>query len=376
MPPIAVANELELSPIPPELSELNVLERQLIAKVLPFAKIVALPKGQQRAVHGAVVCVPSEVNATVNCLPRPSGEAQLLQVKLKRNIKYKGHQYFYTVNMKNVLAGLATLKEMHSEYKDITIDESATFNTDGQPVKADESKLDPEEVRSRDEKQRAEQPENPEMESNKAANGEQADQSKSDPEKEKEELRPGLALDTCMQPPDIAQELLSYGDGIFSIAPAQGNKPVGFFAIPKLEAMAFPVLFPTGQNTLDEVRPIQLSPSRYFNARLFSADRRFAMDQSYLFFSQFVTETHMAKCSMSIQLRKGKPFTRDGRKISNRMLQDNQEVQKLITNKDATRFMQPLRGTPAYWEKALKDLYAMVGRWASPHSLSRFLLLR
>ncbi|XP_069378951.1 uncharacterized protein [Paralichthys olivaceus] len=335
MPSIAVANELELAPIPPELGELNVLERQLIAKVLPFAKIIALPKGQQRAVHGAVVCVPSEVSATVNCLPRPSGEAQLLQVKLKRNIKYKGHQYFYTVNMRNVLAGLHTLKEMHSEYEDITIDESATFNSDDQPVEAE-------------------------------ANGEQADQSKSDPEKDKEELRPGLALDTCMQPPDIAQDILSYGEGIFSIAPAQGNKPVGFFAIPKLEAMAFPVQFPTGQNTLDEVRQINVSPSMYFNARLFSADNRFAMDQTYLFFSQFVTETHIAKNSMSIQLRKGKPITRDGRKISSRMLQDNKEVERLITNKDATRFMQPLRGTPAYWEKALKDLHAMVRQVGKP----------
>ena len=46
------------------LAALNVLERQLIAKILPFAKIVALPKGQQRAVHGAVVCVPSDVEAT------------------------------------------------------------------------------------------------------------------------------------------------------------------------------------------------------------------------------------------------------------------------------------------------------------------------
>ena len=211
-------------------------------------------------------------------------------------------------------------------------------------MEADKSKPDPEEVKPTDETQRAEQPKNPEMETNIAANGEQADHSKSDPEKEQEELRPGLVLDTCMQPPDIATELLLYGDSIFSVAPAQHNKPVGFFSIPKLEALAFPVLFPTGQNTLDEIRPIQLSPSMYFNARLFSADRRFAMDQSYLFFSQFVTETHMAKNSMSIQLRKGKPFTRDGRKISSRMLQDNQEVQRLITNKDATRFMQPLRG--------------------------------
>ncbi|KAE8296905.1 hypothetical protein D5F01_LYC03517 [Larimichthys crocea] len=44
LPTIAVANKLGLAPIPLELAELNVLERQLIAKVLPFAKIVALPK--------------------------------------------------------------------------------------------------------------------------------------------------------------------------------------------------------------------------------------------------------------------------------------------------------------------------------------------
>ncbi len=65
MPSIASANKLELQPIPTELVELNVLERQLIAKIVPFAKIVALPKGQQKAVHGAIVCVPSEVEQTV-----------------------------------------------------------------------------------------------------------------------------------------------------------------------------------------------------------------------------------------------------------------------------------------------------------------------
>ncbi|KAE8293781.1 hypothetical protein D5F01_LYC06718 [Larimichthys crocea] len=194
LPTIAVANKLELAPIPLELAELNVLERQLIAKILPFAKIVALPKGQQRAVHGAVVCVPSEVEATVNCLPRPSSDAQLLQVKLKRRIKYKGHQYFYTVNMKNVLAALATLNDMHSEYKDVSIDQGATFNSlpDDLPCNEEQTQQD-----NGDASEQADQSQNP----------------------EKDELRPGLVLDSCMQPPDIAQEALSYGDGIFSTRP-------------------------------------------------------------------------------------------------------------------------------------------------------------
>ncbi|XP_026121819.1 uncharacterized protein LOC113104031 [Carassius auratus] len=340
MPSIAAANRLELPPIPAELLELNVLERQLIAKIVPFAKIVALPKGQQRSVYGAVVCVPSEVEKTVNCLPRPNSESQLLQVKLKRHIKFRGYQHFHTVNMHNVLAALTKLKAMHSEYRDIFISDAATFEF-----------LPNDELHDTEEKQ-------------EVVVSEQDEQHVST--EEKDELRPGLTLDTCMQPLDIGQDLLSYGEGIFSIAPAQGKKPVGFFKVPKLEAMAFPVQFPTGQNTIDEARQVALSPSMYFNARLFCVDTRFAKDQSYLFFAQFVTETHMARNSMSIQLRKGKPVTKDGRRISNKLLQDDLEVERLVHSRDATRFMQPLRGTPSYWEKTLRDLQAMIRQLGNP----------
>ncbi len=237
--------------------------------------------------HGAIVCVPYEVEQTVNCLPRPRSASQLLQVKLKRHIKFKGYQHFHTVNMHNVLAALSKLKAVHSEYRDISIRESAIFKShlyeEGDDTEK-QQEVDVAEQAGQDEQQVSVE--------------------------EHDELRPGLTLDTCMQPPDIGQEIL-YGEGIFSIAPAQGQKPVGFFKIPKLEAMAFPVQFPTGQNTIDEARQISLSPSMYFNARLFSVDTRFARDQSYLFFVQFVTETQLARNSMSIQLRKGKPITRD-----------------------------------------------------------------
>ncbi len=57
---------------------------------------------------------------------RPS----LLQVKLKRHVKFKGYQQFQTVNMRNVLAALSKLKAMHSEYRDISIREDAVFESD------------------------------------------------------------------------------------------------------------------------------------------------------------------------------------------------------------------------------------------------------
>ncbi|XP_032413114.1 uncharacterized protein LOC116719398 [Xiphophorus hellerii] len=250
MPSIAAVNNLHLASVPPELAELNVLERQLIAKILPFAKIVSLPKGQQRAIHGAVVCVPSDMETVVNSLPRPREEAQLLQVKLKRKTKYKGYQYFYTVNMKNVLAALTKLKDSHPDYKEISINESATF----------------------EDFQEDQQVEDLETEAAETEMDIEADQQPDHIGIEHQALRPGLILDTCMQPPDIAQEVLSYGEGIFSIAPAQGNKPISFFSVPRLEANAYPVHFPTGINTLDEARRVALSPSMYFNVRLFSID--------------------------------------------------------------------------------------------------------
>ncbi len=360
MPDIAVANMLQFTPIPAELSDLNILERHVIAKYIPFAKIITLPKGQQRAIKGAVISVASEVETTVNCLPRPRTEAQLLTVKLKRRLWYKGHYQFQTVNMHKVLSALRKLKEIHSDYNDIIINdivsEEELFNQHEQSTNEISAPNDEMDIES------SSQSENTE----KQSNGNEHNDSSDDPEST-EEQPPGLALDTCLQPPDLGQHLLSYEDGIFCIAPAERNTPTSMFKVPKLESLAFPVQFCDGMNTIDEpARVKRVSPSRYFNTRLFSVDNRCARDTNYIFFAQFVTEMHMATSSMSVQLRKAKPMTRDGRRINCSLLQDKQELEKLVINKEATRFMQPLRGTPAYWEKTLRDLFAMLRQLGTP----------
>ncbi|XP_026102347.1 uncharacterized protein LOC113073807 isoform X1 [Carassius auratus] len=361
MPDIAVANMLQFTPIPSELCDLNILERHVIAKYIPFAKILTLPKGQQKAIKGAVISVASEVETTVNCLPRPRSESQLLTVKLKRRLCYQGHYQYQTLNMRKVLSALSKLKEMHSEYKDIIINaalsEEEMFN-EHEPSTNDISAPDEEmDVES------SSQNENTEDQSNENQHNDSSD----DPENTAEEQSRGLALDTCLQPPDLGQQLLSYDDGIFCIAPASKNSPVSIFKVKKLESMSFPVQFPDGKNTFDEPdRAKHVSPSRYFNTRLFSIDNRCARDTNYIFFAQFVTEMHMATSSMSIQLRKAKPMTRDGRRINCSLLQDKQELEKLVNNKEATRFMQPLRGTPAYWEKTMRDLFAMLRQLGTP----------
>ncbi|XP_073808479.1 uncharacterized protein [Danio rerio] len=357
MPDIAVVNKLQFISIPSELCNLNILERHVIAKYIPFVKILTLPKGQQRAIKGAVISVPSEVETTVNSLPRPRNESQLLTVKLKRRLCYQGHYQFQTLNMHKVLSALKKLKEVHSEYKNICINAALS---EEEMVSDEESRNDistnEDEINIED----GSQNENTKEQSNENVQND-------DSETTAEEQSRGLALDTCLQPPDLAQQLLSYDDGIFCIAPAERNTPVSIFKVPKLESMAFPVQFPDGKNTFDEPhRAKHISPSRYFNARLFSIDNRCARDTNYIFFAQFVTEMHIATSSMSIQLRKAKPMTRDGRRINCSLLQDKRELEKLVLNKEATRFMQPLRGTPAYWEKTLRDLFAMLRQLGTP----------
>ena len=59
MPVQAKANGLKLCEIPSELSRLNVLELRLICLRVPFMKMVALPAGKQKSIHGPAVNVPS-----------------------------------------------------------------------------------------------------------------------------------------------------------------------------------------------------------------------------------------------------------------------------------------------------------------------------
>ena len=48
-------NNLDLDPVPDELSELNSIEIRLVSKRIPFMKMVALPRGRQTAIHGPAV---------------------------------------------------------------------------------------------------------------------------------------------------------------------------------------------------------------------------------------------------------------------------------------------------------------------------------
>ena len=64
--------------------------------------------------------MPSDVNSTVHCLPRPLSESQIIPIKLKRRLGYKHHHQFKNVRPKKVLDAAKYL-----------VDTSELFRTEG-----------------------------------------------------------------------------------------------------------------------------------------------------------------------------------------------------------------------------------------------------
>jgi len=60
------------------------------------------------------------------------------------------------------------------------------------------------------------------------------------------------------------------------------------------EELAFPVLFPRGRYGYKAERQVNISPVKYFNARLLNYSRRFATNPEYLFFAQFIIKYQIA----------------------------------------------------------------------------------
>ena len=125
LPAQAKANNLDLDSIPVELSDLNALEVRLISLRIPFMKMVALPCGKQRAIHGPAVNIPTDV---CTLLPRLPSQTQMVPMKLKRKLCYKRHYMYQYVRPAKVLAALQWLKLNNPLYKDVDINSDWVSN--------------------------------------------------------------------------------------------------------------------------------------------------------------------------------------------------------------------------------------------------------
>ena len=113
---------MALDPIPDELRHLRKLEKVVISKRLFFKKITVMHgKGEFSKIKGSICNIPVEAANICNILPRPVVSNGLIVVKLKRDLKYRGHVYFEPVRAHIIYQALIYLKLHNKYYKDISI---------------------------------------------------------------------------------------------------------------------------------------------------------------------------------------------------------------------------------------------------------------
>ncbi|XP_071122628.1 uncharacterized protein [Mytilus edulis] len=360
MPPQAQANGLYLEPIPPELEKLNDLERQLVALRIPFMKILCLPKGGQCGVKGPCINVPCDLNSVTATLPRPINDAQLIKVKLKRKVEYKGYHKFGWINPANVQEAVQFLLKNNKWYKDVQL-RNLWYTEDDSDLIVCNNSLEMDILNGESSKDSKEESKNNDAGTISDDEGEH-EQSK---DIEDNDIA-AYPVDTCLQPIDLGQEILDTDGKVFCLAPGENQIPKSIFKEKGIDAMAFPHLHPGGEFGYSMERQVRLTASKYFNARLLSADTRFATDSQYIFFAQYVTEIMNVTSNISIALRKGKQKSEDGQKVNASMLTKPDSLKKILKSDVGFRFLQPVRGTPPYWERTMKDLYAMIRQIGIP----------
>ncbi|XP_065942484.1 uncharacterized protein [Magallana gigas] len=336
MPSECFMNKLENVEVPNVLRELNSVERHLVSKIIPFKKMMALPKGGQFGVQGPVVCVPSNVSETVESLPRPGNDNQLIQVKLKRKLAYKGHCDFKFINTQKVRRAIEYLCKTNKYYKDLKFDE--TWENPIEMSTADNDDSYEEHVH---EKEMCETVD--------------------------DEINHALPHDTCLQPVDLGQEVLDqYFDQIFCFAPCEKNNPVSILTEKGIDTKCFPCHFPTGENIFDDERDVRLTLSRYLLNKLMNVDPRYANDTDFIFFSQYLTELQQVVSNVSIALRKTPEKGFEGNKLTLKSLKNKDSLQEIFKSDDGYKFLKPIRGTPPYWQTTQKDLFAMIRQLGLP----------
>jgi len=249
LPPQAAVNGLLLENIPSVL-RVTELESVLIAQRVLFMKLMALPRGRQRAIHGAVVNVPSNVSSTVTSLPLTPSKAGLLPLKLKRRLRYKGYVMHQFLRPDAVLQAVNWLVENNSLYSGIPVDRQWTqscMDDDEETWKSVTGSAD-----DTGDTQHAD-----DQQSDVKSSG-----SDSDEDNVEDKVR-GLKFNTCLQPSDP-----QYAATELWLAPAEGQTPLDFMLDTNAEVLAFPAKFPHGTGGLTNERDTALTPKKYFIQRL------------------------------------------------------------------------------------------------------------
>ena len=152
---------------------------------------------------------------------------------------------------------------------------------------------------------------------------------------------------------------------ILNVAPGEGNKPLSIFRDQYSEELAYPGIFLGQSRPENKDRLANVHYSDICKSELRRSDRRAAMCVENIFFKTKKLQMKILLGKSQVALRKCKGNS----KSSNAgQLKCEGAIERLIHLDEGFQFLKALRGSPPYFEKAKKDLFAMI-RLLGPASI-------
>ena len=197
-----------------------------------------MPKRQTPKMHGSIVNVPVNVSETCNHLPRERNCEEVIPVKLKRKLSFKGQVYFEPVRLQRVSAALEFLQKVNPIYQDVLISDK-NINPDLLSIwkKPLGSEIDFE-IESDDELETMSNP-----------------------------------LNTHRHVAD--ESLVIDSKNLLELAPGQDQFTRHILFNKNCDKLAFPKMFSRGRFSYTFPREHHLTPTRYFNHRLLNFSQRY-----------------------------------------------------------------------------------------------------
>ena len=360
VPPCVIINGMQF-PKKPSFYDLNELESRLLAPRLAFQKLVQAPRGKQLKINGNIVNVPADIANTVSMLPRLPNETGTIKVNLKRRLQYKSSALSLNVRPQKVAEPAKWLVNNGNLYKE----EGISFNDtwlEGNSVVLSDGGHDNDELTE-------DSPDTIDCNTDNVScdtyfnKTQQTHDDDEDQWSEDEVEIPAGVTDSMLTAPDFVTD--NERQCILNIAPGEGNRPISIFRDKYSEELAYPGIF-LGQKRPDNTsRLTDVHYSEICKSELRRSDRRAAMCVENIFFKTKKLQMKILLGQSWIALRK---CQRSNRTITAGQLKQPGAIDNMIQHDEGFKFLRALRGSPPYFEKAKKDIFAMI-RQLGPASL-------
>jgi hypothetical protein len=328
-PCLSVKNGLSLTKLAD--MKLSEIENNLIAQNILFQKIFLLPKSRMSAVKDRLVNVPvaaADVINTVQSIPRTPREAGLIQVKLKRRLKYKNYHKQEYIDPQKIFEMLGHLKKSGHPYYQFYDDYNTYQNRCNMEQVSGDSKnercqpprktklrfiSDAEtetirDLRKKDEGKKREFQPYEEENGNDSASDEEEHYVKNDPVRKFQFDHNTYTCLTNKYPEMLVnedgEEVAKHDD--FSFAPGEGKTPKNILMEKDWDIKAWPSLHPDGKYGLHHSRKIKLSDQKYLVQRIRNKDRRFEENPGYVFAAASYIEKKQLQSNANISFSRGK----------------------------------------------------------------------